>query len=133
MLQPIKNWFLRNSVLIAFSLSVFVAVGSLIGTNSLPKQNFSISDKALHALAYFLLMWSWLIVFRKDRSFKSKLSIFMCLLVFGIILEFLQGEMLLHRTADWKDVMANVIGLVLGLITFKRMYQITFKKGETIK
>lgn len=133
MLQPIKNWFLRNSALIAFSLSVFVAVASLISTNSLPKQNFNISDKALHALAYFLLMWSWLIVFRKDRSFKSKLSIFMCLLVFGIILEFLQGEMLLHRTADWKDVMANITGLMLGLITFKHMYRITFKKGETIK
>ena len=131
MLLHIKNWFLRNSLLIALSLSVIVVVASLINTNSLPTRNFNISDKILHAFAYIILIWSWLLVFRNKTSCKFKLLIFVCLIGFGIILELLQGGMMQHRTADWKDVLANVVGLMLGLVTFRYVYLFIFHKGNT--
>jgi len=131
MLLHIKNWFLRNSLVFALSLSIIVATASLINTNSLPSRNFNISDKALHAFAYFLLIWSWLLVFRNKTSYKSNLLIFGFLIGFGIILELLQGGMMQHRTADWKDVLANVVGLMLGLVTFKYVYLSLFRKGNT--
>ncbi len=127
MLQHIKSWFLRSSLLIAVLLTVTLAILSLVSTSSLPTGQFNISDKILHAFAYFVLVWSWLLVFRKKDSFRVKLILFIVLLAFGIILELLQGKMMLHRSADWRDVLANVVGLSTGLATFKFMYRSLFK------
>lgn len=130
MLQHIRNWFLRSSLFIAVLLSVVIAIMSLISTTSLPTKHFIVSDKILHGFAYFMLMWSWLLVFRKDESIKLKFALWFILLVFGIILELFQGNMMQHRSADWKDVIANAAGLVLGLITFKYMYLALFGSKE---
>ena len=127
MLQHIKTWFLRSSLFIAIALSIIIAIISLISAANLPSHNFNISDKLLHAFAYFALIWSWLLVFRSRHNIKTKLLIFICLVVFGIILELLQGSMMLNRSADWKDVVANSIGLLAGLVSFKYVYKVLFK------
>ena len=131
MLQPIKRWFLKSALFFALILTVAIAIMSLMHSANLPTQNFNISDKALHALAYLGLIWSWLLVFRKNKTNKSKLMLFIALLAFGIILELLQGSLMQqHRSADWKDVLANVCGLCLGLVTFNYLYLMLFKKLE---
>jgi len=131
MLQRIKNWYLNSSLFIAVILSIAIAIMSLMHSTNLPMQNFKISDKLLHAFAYFCLIWSWLLVFRNNKTSKSKLILFIALIAFGIILELLQGSLMQqHRSADWRDVLANVSGLCLGLVTFKYMYLILFKKIE---
>lgn len=126
MLQHIRSWFLKSSLFIAIALSVCIAIISLISADQLPKHGLNVSDKFLHTFAYFVLIWSWLLAFRNNQSIKSKLLIFICLVVFGIILELFQGSMMLHRTADWLDVVANSIGLLVGLVTFKYVYQVIF-------
>lgn len=131
MLQRIKIWFLNSSLFIAVILSIAIAIMSLTHSANLPLQNFKISDKLLHAFAYFGLIWSWLLVFRNNKTSKSKLILFIALIAFGIILELLQGSLMQqYRSADWRDVLANVSGLCLGLVTFKYMYLILFKKIE---
>lgn len=132
MLQHIRSWFLKSSLFIAIALSVSIAIISLISATNLPNHSFNISDKLLHAFAYFALIWGWLLVFRNRQNIKSKLLIFICLILFGIILELLQGSMMLHRSADWKDVVANAFGLLAGLVTFKYMYQVVFNT-KTVK
>lgn len=127
MLQRIRSWFLKSSLFVAITLSVCIAIISLISADQLPNHGLNVSDKFLHAFAYFVLIWSWLLAFRNNQSIKSKLLIFIGLIVFGIILELFQGSMMLHRTADWQDVVANSIGLLIGLVTFKYMYQVIFK------
>lgn len=131
MLQRIKNWFLNSSLFFAIILSLAIVIMSLMHSANLPTQNFNISDKVLHAIAYFGLIWSWLLVFRNNKTIKSKLILFIALIAFGIILELLQGSIMqLHRSADWRDILANLCGLFLGLVTFKYMYLVLFKKLE---
>ncbi len=127
MLQHIKSWFLRSSLLIAVLLTVALAILSLVNTSSFPTRELNISDKILHSVAYFVLILSWLLVFRKKDSISFKLILFLVLVVFGIILELLQGSMMQHRSADWRDVLANVVGLLVGLATFKFMYRSLLK------
>ncbi len=127
MLQLIKNWFLRNSLLVAIALSAAIVLVSLVNTKSLPTNSISISDKLLHAVAYFMLIWSWMLVFRNNLTIKSKLLIFIVLVVFGIILELFQERTGQNRSGDFKDVLANMLGLMGGLITFKYMLQGFFK------
>jgi len=75
----------------------------------------------MHALAYLVLFWAWMAVFRKSKTIKTGFILFLVLLFFGIVLEILQGNMTTYRTADWKDVIANATGLILGLISFRSL------------
>ncbi len=127
MLQHIKNWLLANALFVALSTSILIGFFSLVNTNYIPKTNISVSDKFLHTIAYIGLMWSWLLVFRKRIFLKLRLKLLLYLILFGIILEVLQGEVALNRTADWRDIIANMTGLLLGLLTFKYMYKILFR------
>ncbi len=127
MLQPIKNWLQDNALLAALLISFIVALLSLINSNAIKTPSIGVSDKFLHGLAYTGLMWSWLFVFRNKKTTQVKLFLFLGLLIFGIILEFLQGELTATRTADWKDALANTTGLLLGLISFSFLYKLFFK------
>ena len=127
MLQPIKNWLQDNALLTALLISFVVVILSLINSDVIKTPNINVSDKFLHGLAYTSLMWSWLFVFRNKKTIQIKLFLFIGLLVFGIILEILQGALTTSRTADWKDALANTIGLLVGLISFPFLYKLIFK------
>ncbi len=119
MLKHIKNWWKDNALIVAIGISLSIIALSLISTNVIPSTSIKVSDKFLHAFAYFILIWSWMVVFREKNTLKRKLILIITLTVFGIILEILQGQMGAQRTPDWKDVLANMLGLGLGMITFK--------------
>jgi VanZ family protein len=42
--------------------------------------------------------------------------------MFGIVVEVLQASLTESRTADWKDAVANFIGLIMGMTTFNGLY-----------
>ena len=126
MLKPIKNYWLNKALLFALLVSALIVVLSLINPANLPSHNISVSDKFLHALAYTFLMWSWLLVFRNNTTFTIKLLLFLLLVLFGVFLEFLQGNLTDYRTFDWNDALANTIGLILGLLSFRFVYRMVF-------
>jgi|LGVE01.1.fsa_nt_gb VanZ family protein len=125
--KHIENWLLGKALYIALFVSVAIAFLSLINTNQLSNPSIGVSDKVLHISAYIVLFWSWMLVFKKDSSFRTRLILFMSLFFFGIVLEWMQGELTSYRTADWKDIVANSVGLFLGFFTFNKLYQLVFK------
>jgi VanZ family protein len=127
MLQHIKNWWLANSFFVAIAISFVIVVLSLIPTTALLSIDVKISDKFLHSIAYVGLMWVWLIAFRGKERIKTGIILLVLLTFFGIILELLQGEMTTYRTPDWRDVLANFTGLLVGFFTFKVMFRLVFK------
>jgi glycopeptide antibiotics resistance protein len=48
------------------------------------------------------------------------------LILFGIILEVLQGALTDYRTADYKDALANTTGVLIGFFSFKVIYKTAF-------
>ena len=130
MLQYIKNWWLDNSLFVAISLSLGIIFLSLLNMGVIPSTGVKVSDKVLHSLAYMVLMWSWLLYFRDNNSLKNRFFLIISLTVFGIILEVLQGGSLVNRTPDWKDVIANVLGLILGMLTFGFLYRFIKNKDN---
>jgi VanZ family protein len=128
MLKLIKNWLLDNAKQLAILVSLVIVLLSLIKSDSLPVPKLNVSDKLLHAFAYSGLIWSWLLAFRKKLTVKNKLFIFVLLFLLGVLLEFLQGILTQYRTPDIKDALANFIGLVVGLITFKPLASLVFGK-----
>ncbi|WP_237587349.1 VanZ family protein [Polaribacter sargassicola] len=78
--------------------------------------SFGNSDKVYHLIAYFSLSISWLFSFYKKKSIK--LLIIISCVIYGIIIEVLQSILTEYRTGDYKDILANTLGIVLGLLIF---------------
>lgn len=83
---------------------------SLIAPPDLPQMP-RMSDKLGHLLAYGLLA-AWAVqLFATLRSLLASLA---ALIVLGIAMEFAQGTLTTSRLADSRDVLANILGVLLG-------------------
>ncbi|NER12666.1 teicoplanin resistance protein VanZ [Leptobacterium flavescens] len=99
---------------------------SLFSVSDLPKLEFKLSDKLLHAAFYLILTWTWFFSFSpsgtdKKRENKALIVIAVIIAVYGMIIEALQGILPFGRTADWRDIVANVIGILLAVFAIKRI------------
>ena len=95
---------------VGVAIAVFIATMSLLPSRHLPDVN--VSDKIEHALAFLLLtFWFGSIVVRRDFLWLA-----LALLVFGGLIELVQGWMGLGRRADLLDLCADAIGIAGGLL-----------------
>jgi VanZ family protein len=111
-----KVWLKGKMYLIAIAITLSLLVLSLI---KVPEYKVSVThlDKWQHCFAYFVLSISWLIVFYKK---KKKRFIVVCCILLGVIIEILQNTLTSYRTGDFYDVIANAIGVLLGLFVFNK-------------
>lgn len=119
MLQRIKNLLLDRALYIAVLITLIIAVLSLVKFDS--KQSISIpsSDKVLHGVAYCFLMLSWLYAFSKKDKFQQNVKyLFLGCIIYGIVIEALQGVITSYRTASMLDILANTGGTIVAILTF---------------
>lgn len=74
--------------------------------------DISNGDKIGHFLAYGVLAAWAVMIFRQKRGWWLSAFALVCL---GIILEFAQGYFTNTRMMDWRDALADTIGVGLGL------------------
>ena len=117
MLQLMRTWLKGKMILIAVAITLSLVILSLI---KVPAYNLGVThlDKWQHCFAYFVLSISWLIVFYKK---KKKLLVVLCCILLGVIIEILQNELTSYRTGDYHDVIANSLGVLLGLFAFNKI------------
>ena len=119
MLKHIKVLLEDNAILIAIFFTISITIGSLVKSDVIATEIVSISDKTIHFIAYFFLMLSWLYVFFKKKSFSKNVKfIFIGCIVFGIIIEILQGVTTTYRTLSFLDVAANTLGVLFASTVF---------------
>ena len=69
------------------------------------------SDKIGHLLAYFTLSaWAAMLF----GSLRARLLAALALVALGIGLEFAQALLTVTRLGDWRDAVANTVGIALG-------------------
>jgi VanZ family protein len=72
---------------------------------------FPISDKVVHFAAYWLMtIWFCGVLARRRYPWVA-----LWLLMFGAAIEVMQGAMGYGRDADWRDLLANSLGIATGL------------------
>ena len=113
MLKTIKKLLKDNAIFIAIFITVSIAIGSLVKPDLITIKSISVSDKTYHFIAYFFLMFSWLYTFLKN----IKYLILGCL-IFGIVIEILQGTITSYRTTSYLDILANSVGIGLAVLIF---------------
>ena len=122
MLKRIKKLLEDNILFLAIVATIIVAILSL---TSVPKINLGLQiksgDKILHILAYFTLSFVWFLAMQERmNSFAEKGRLIALLILYGIILEVLQGGITDYRTGDFYDVIANIIGVLLATAVINR-------------
>ena len=70
-------------------------------------------DKIFHIFAYGLLCGLWYVSLRQLRKTDPIAIAVVLALIYGIILEVLQGQLTADRKLDFLDVVANTIGITI--------------------
>ena len=124
MRQVIKNLLgpkLPLGIAIAYTLLITAAL--LTPTTGYPKIEIPFTDKMVHLIinAGLFVVWAIYVFSGKTKATKTYTIplLFFCTLLYGILIEIIQGSYISTRGADFFDVVANVCGLILGSFVVK--------------
>lgn len=117
----ITNRILKTKILLfaAVVYSISILILSLVKLQNVDIIKIENSDKIYHTTCYGLMTILWLAYFKlkfKTGSIKKNLILAVAIITFGIIIEFLQLKLTTHRQFEWLDILANTIGVILGLV-----------------
>ncbi len=113
-----KPW-LRKSIGILYLLTV--AVLSLMPSHDLPHfTKIKEIDKVIHVCMYlglsFLASWNFDIIHKQMKYIFTLLAgVFM----YGVLMEILQRTMHNGRNFDFRDMVANLTGAILGILIYR--------------
>lgn len=134
----VSSWVLKTLLGLTIAYTIALTIGSLIKPLEIDSTVPHI-DKILHAGAYGGLTFLWLSVYQlhscKKRIMWSAIYkyvfIMILIVVFGILIELLQGGTTDYRTADTWDVVANTTGVLLGCLVFVLFFKKIMKLKST--
>ena len=117
----------------------FILTASIIfflsGQSNLPiKMSFSLQDKVMHFLAFFVLGYTCLRIcfYSRIKFYKSALlSIFICTL-YGLSDEIHQS-FVPNRVFDWADLFADFLGCTTAALIGSHFYKLDVKIKRKIK
>jgi VanZ family protein len=94
---------------------------SLANLNDVDIIKINGNDKLYHCVCYAIMAFLWSLYFsQRPERFKNKQKLYIAstIIAFGIIIEYLQLFLTNYRSFDWWDVLANTIGVILGIFSF---------------
>lgn len=121
LMMPDTKPLLTPKVLLSLSLvyTAVLTVVSILEKDSLPPVPlFPMQDKLAHFIAYFILAVLWGAYWLRKRHLRYWypfiLVLMLAALIYGTIIEVLQGEITQSRSADVYDILANSLGMFIG-------------------
>ena len=111
----------RLSFIVALIYTLSILILSLIDLHDIKIIELESSDKVYHTFSYTLMVLFWMVHYKlkfKTINFKHFFVLILSVIVFGIIIEYLQLFLTSYRSFDWWDVLSNTIGVIIGFILF---------------
>ena len=100
--------------IVVFSFSLFytlvITTLSLVQLGDIPKLNTGFDDKIAHFLCYAILCLMWFLSFYSFKIKRSLFAAFAFSILFGLIIEIIQSQATVYRTAEVLDFLANTMG-----------------------
>ncbi len=124
MRQGIKSLLGPKPLLgIAITYTLLITAALLTPITGAPKIEIPFADKIVHLIinAGLFVVWASYVFSGKTKTTKTYTLplLFVCTLLYGILIEVVQGSFIPTRGADFFDVVANVCGLILGFFAVK--------------
>ncbi|MAP53928.1 VanZ family protein [Altibacter sp.] len=122
--QRIKNLSARNLFLaLGIFYTILVTVAFLLPATNVPGISLPYFDKVVHIVVHWILLLIWLrhTMLTDQNHISNKIIVVVLVMCFlyGCSIEVLQHWFTNSRKFDVFDIVANGIGSVLGLITFR--------------
>ena len=111
----LKTYFFVITILYSIALTVVC----LIDLNGVIEVKISSGDKIFHSLSYVVLTFLWYYTLYYNLKFnkgKSLIYAVVISIIFGIVIEVLQGTVTTYRSSDIIDVFANSFGAILAAV-----------------
>jgi len=111
----------------AFIWTLFIIVASLLPKEAMIKPNwtdFANFDKVSHLFSYAILvfLWSKLLSLKVGKVKGARIA-FYSSIILGLLMEFLQWQMNSGRYFEILDIIANIIGSIIGLTAFYKIFK----------
>jgi VanZ family protein len=125
MQKDIRHLLQRNALAIAISITFLIAYLSLGRSIDFDLEiPISTLDKVKHAMAYFVLCYSWMTVLENKRKLsKNKRILLVLLFLYGALMEILQMTITTYRQGDYFDLLANLSGILACYLLFNKIHQ----------
>lgn len=97
----------------AIAYTTALAYASLMNLKDMPQVNVPSADKIFHCIAYAILSLLWFLVLKHKYKKAKKIALVQAIVaavIFGIIIEVLQGTLTTYRAFDVYDAVANTLG-----------------------
>lgn len=105
---------------LALTWTALVSYLCLVRSSEIPVVQIENLDKWVHSFFHLVFTLVWFLFFRKKMWAQSILRPLVLAVgfsfVFGILIELLQNYLSTTRNADYLDVVANIVGSLLGLL-----------------
>ena len=102
----------KNIVLIlAIGYTIVLAIVSLMAITSPLNIGTNYDDKIFHIFAYAILVLLWYFTLHRLKIANPIFIAALFSVIYGIILEVLQGQFTVVRSLDILDILANCIGI----------------------
>ena len=124
-LLVLKNLIFFASILYTLALLTVC----LISLKNLPDVGVSHGDKIFHFLAYCVFTLLWVYTFILKFKWTKKKAILVAVIVamlYGILIEVLQGTVTTVRSFDYYDALANSLGALITALVLKVKNRITY-------
>jgi VanZ family protein len=114
---------IKIAALAAFLYTALLTYLSLVQLGKISVWDFSPTDKMMHAGAYLVLVGVWQVFFtlKSPENYRYKNNLYKisgASILFGMLIEVLQGTLTRHRDPDWYDILANSTGVLLAVVIF---------------
>ena len=122
MRKPIKNLLARKTVLfVAIAYSIVVTALLLTPIPEQSSVDVPNLDKLVHVFIYMLLvlLWLWAKVSKFSGKQQKTWWVISFVLIYGIVIEIIQGNFIPTRSFDFFDILANTGGILLGYWIFR--------------
>ncbi len=106
----------RAALILAIGYTIVLSVLSFISVSGMPGFGTDYDDKLYHIFAYFALMMIWYLAIGKNTNDRRIGYIALGCISFGIIIEAMQGKLIIDRVGDLLDAVANFIGVAIAII-----------------
>lgn len=116
----------HNIIGVGWALFILVLCG-LPGDQFNNSSNITNADKVIHVFLFAVLFFQLSVGFIKQRKYPSLRrrtlrKVMIISLVYGLIIEILQGTVFIHRSVEFYDVLFNAVGCLTGYGLFLAIY-----------
>lgn len=104
----------RILLILTICYTLVLAVFSLAAITSLPELWTNYDDKIYHIFAYVILVLLWYFTLHRLKIANPIFIAALFSVIYGIIIEVLQGQFTVVRSLDILDILANCIGVTMA-------------------